>query len=101
MKTYFKGGKGILNPVDVEGISIKEGDILTHCYFRDDFPQFFTRHYPKLTSEEIEATTMKPNVVVKWNPKGFFYGEGLTENEFGMRAYMHDFEFKFTKNLHM
>lgn len=91
---YFKGGKGILNPVDVNGNSIKEGDILTHCYFEPDFPAFFKTHYPKWTEEDIEKVSNKPSVMVKWNKKGFFYAESIDPERY---TYMHDFRFKFTK----
>lgn len=98
MAMYFKGGSGIKNPVDVDGKPIKEGDILTHCYFQDDYPAFFTKHYPNWDNDKIKEVTMKPSVIVKWNPDGFFYGEGFEEiGIFGGKAYMHDFEFKHTK----
>lgn len=94
VKMYFRGGQGILNPVDVDGNEIKEGDILTHCYFRDDYPSFFTKHYPKLSKEEIHKISHEPSVVVKWSNKGFLYGEGIDKP-----LYMHDFEFKHTKKI--
>lgn len=101
VKMYFKGGTGIENPVDVEGNPIKVGDILTHCWFEDDYVAFFREHISKsMTLEEIEMRVHLPNVVVKYNEKDkFFYGEGLkTVSEFSdSKSYMHDFRFQFTK----
>lgn len=90
---YFKGGKGIENPVDYNGNPIKEGDILTHCYFDEDFPSFFHKFYPDYSEEKINEISHKPAVKVKWNEKGFYYAESITDSY----SYMHDFRFKFTK----
>ena len=45
---YFKGGSGITNPVDVNGVEIKKGDILTHSWFEGDHTKFFREHYPNM-----------------------------------------------------
>lgn len=88
---YFKGGSGIKNPVDFNGNEIKEGDILTHCWFENDYNEFLRIHCHFTSDEEIEKNVHKPSVVVKYNAeKGFFYGEGKN-------AYMHDFRFKYAK----
>lgn len=89
---YFKGGEKIESPVDYNGNLIKEGDILTHSYFDKNMDSFFKTYCPKMTPEEIELTTHKPSVIVRWNDEGFFYGEGIEK-----KLYMHDFMFKFAK----
>jgi hypothetical protein len=92
-KMYFKGGKGISKPVDYGGNEIKEGDLLTHCWFDSDYVSFFRKHTNKTKLSEINEEIHKPSVVVKYNSdKNFFYGEGITNN-----TYMHDFRFKYTK----
>lgn len=99
IKLYFEGGKGIQNPVDVDGKPIYEGDTLTHCWFREDFPPFFSKYYPNWDAEKIKNEVSKPSVIVKRNEKGILFGEGIEEKEFGRRNYMHDFEFKYTKKI--
>ena len=88
-KMYFKGGKGIENPVDFKGEPIEEGDILTHSYFYDGVDRFFAVHYPKLSPQEIEAIKMKPTYTVKKNKDGIYFGEGIDKE-----LYLHDFHFK-------
>jgi hypothetical protein len=100
MKVYFKGGKGIEKPTDINGIEIKEGSILTTDNFDgvlDD--RFYKTHYPTWTKEDIDKHWRKPTYKVKWNEKGFFYGEGLKEPEYKHqgRLYLHDFRFEYTK----
>ncbi len=93
VKMYFKGGKGILNPLDFDGNEIKEGDILTNDYFDEFFnDDFYTEHYPNWTKQDIEERKHKPTYIVKYNQKGFFYGAGIEQD-----LYLHDFRFKFTK----
>lgn len=94
LKMYFKGGSGIEKPLDFNGDEIKVGDILTHSYFHENIDEFFAKHYPNMTSEEIHDTKHRPSVGVKWNDKGFFYAENID----GVSpSYMHDFMFKETK----
>lgn len=103
IQVYFKGGKGIEKPVDANGNQIKEGDILTHCWFEDDYNDFYKKHRPDMTKEQIETEVMLPNVVVRWNEKGYFWGEGLEAkgltptSRHKSRMYMHDFRFRFAK----
>lgn len=102
MKIYLKGGKGIENPVDFNGDEIKEGDILTFDSFErnlDDENDFYKRHYPSWSQEMIYEWKHKPCFRVKWNDKGYFYGEGIEvpTSEFSGRLYLHDFRFKYTK----
>lgn len=102
MKTYFKGGKGIKNPVDFDGKTIKEGDILTFDSFERDIDEeiaHYKKHYPSWTKEMIHDWKHKPCFRVKWNDKGYYYGEGIEEPkyEFSGRLYLHDFRFKYTK----
>lgn len=93
---YFKGGLGIKNPVDFNGDTIKEGDILTHSWFEDDYNAFLRTHCGYTSDEEIEKNVHKPCVVVKYNKeKEFFYGESYDEEK--NKLYMHDFKFKYTK----
>lgn len=95
MKMYFKGGKGILNPTDFNGDEIKSGNILTGDYFDPFFDEkYYKTHFPKWSKEEIEEHKHKPLYIVKYNDKGFFYGEGIDKE-----LYMHDFRFKFTKKI--
>lgn len=100
MKTYFKGGKGIEDPVDVNGVLIKEGDILTHSWFDgEDYVDFFKRFINITDLEEIEKLIHEPKVIVKYNKEGeFYFGEGLKEiGVIKSRAYAHDFTFKYCK----
>ena len=93
MKTYFKSGSGIKNPIDFNGKEIKEGDVLTHCWFENDYVEFFKKHLNVTDIIEIEKRVNEPSVIVKYNSdKGFFYGVGIKND-----SYMHDFRFKFTK----
>ena len=93
VKMYFKGGKGILKPVDVDGMEIKEGDILTpDSWGRDD--SYFHTFFPKWTSADILEWKNRPLYKVKWNDKGFFYGEGIEQY-----LYLHDFRFKYCKKI--
>ena len=94
VKVYFKGGEGIKKPLDYNGNEIKVGDILTHSYFYDGNDKFFAEHYPNMTASEIYDLKHKPSVIVKWNDKGFYYGEGIDGDN---KQYMHDFKFKETK----
>lgn len=90
---YFKGGKGIQNPIDFNGEEIKEGDILTSDSFDPYFDSnFYNKHYPKWSEEDISKRKHTPTYIVKWNEKGFFYGAGINQE-----LYLHDFRFKFTK----
>ena len=100
IKMYFKGGKGILNPVDFNGNKIKQGDILTPDSFDDFFNEsFYKTHYLNMSEEDIEKNNHKPTYNLKWDEKGFFYGEGIAEpsSPFTSRLYLHDFRFKYTK----
>lgn len=93
MKMYFKGGKGIEKPIDFNGDEIKEGDILTFDNFDPFFSdKFYSENYPKWSKEKIELRRHEPTYIVKWNEKGFFYGEGIEQE-----LYLHDFRFKHTK----
>ena len=92
VKVYFKGGKGIISPVDVDGNEIKEGAILTHCYFNEDYPKFFKDYYPSLSDEKIHEVSHEPAYEVKRDEKGFLYGEGIKKE-----LYLHDFCFKHCK----
>jgi hypothetical protein len=90
---YFKGGTGIKNPKDFNGVEIKEGDTLTHDWFENDYVAFFKRHAKLFDLDEIERRVHEPSVIVKYNKeKEFFYGEGIKD-----KSYMHDFRFKFCK----
>lgn len=90
---YFKGGKGIKKPVDFNGIEIKEGSILTTDNFDEFFNNdFYKKHYPNWTKEDIEKRKHEPTYLVKWSDKGFFYGIGINQE-----LYLHDFRFKYTK----
>ena len=93
IKVYLGGGAGIEKPIDFNGNEIKEGDILTHCYFDCDYIEFFKTHI-KITDEaEIERRVHLPAVKVFYNHEGkFFYGEGIERP-----TYMHDFRFKYAK----
>lgn len=95
VKVYFKGGGGITNPTDKDGIPIKEGDILTHSWWSKDGQldiDFWRENYPSKSKEDIEETVHKPSVIVRFNKdKGYYWGEGLTASGFSSRLYLHDF----------
>ncbi len=98
IKMYFKGGQGISNPVDVNKGIIKEGDVLTNDSFEPNRIEFYNRYFPEWSLKEIDEHCNKPLYLVKWNPKGFFYGEGLEElGIMKSKLYLHDFRFKYTK----
>ncbi len=90
---YFKGGAGIEKPIDFNGKEIKDGDTLTSDLFDDFFDKkFYKTHYPNWSEDDIEERKHMPIYMVKWNPKGFFYGVGINQE-----LYLHDFRFKYTK----
>ena len=92
---YFRGGEGIINPVDCEGTEIAEGDILTHSWFEGDYVEFFKTHLNISNVDEIEQRVHQPSVFVKYNEKEkFYYGEGISK-----KLYMHDFRFKYAKKI--
>lgn len=90
MKTYFKGGKGIANPIDVNGQEIKVGDTLTRdCYDNKDYGLPVT-----------EAKLNDPFYVVEQGD-GFLFAQSIDSYSFTLgenKFYLHDFRFKFTKN---
>lgn len=93
MKIYLMGGHGIEKPVDFNGVEIKAGDLLTSDFFDTIFyEEFYKKHFSSKTSEDIKEIKNKATYLVKWNEKGFFYGEGIE-----MELYLHDFRFKYTK----
>ena len=60
VKMYFKGDSGIKEPVDMDGLPIKEGDLLTTDY--GDYEKYnieIQSHYPT-----------NPFYIVKINKKG-------------------------------
>lgn len=95
MKAYLKGGKCIKKPVDVNGVEIKEGSVLTtdnfDNYFNDDY---YKKYHPDWSMDEIINHNHKATYKVMWNEKGFFYGIGINQE-----LYLHDFRFKYTKVL--
>lgn len=100
MKMYFKGGKGILNPVDFDGKEIKKGDILTNDFFYDDFDDEYYKNLYSWSKEEVEKHKHKPFFKVKWSEKGFFYAESIepcTATISESYYYLHDFRFKYCK----
>lgn len=104
MEMYFKGGKGITNPIDIDGKEIKEGNILSSDSFDPFFSkEFYTEHYPNLSEEQILERKNKPTYIVKKDENGIFFGEGLDEISCCLdksnRLYLHDFRFKYTKVL--
>lgn len=101
-KLYFKGGKGIENPTDVNGIEIKEGSILTFDWFDHEDPiKEFRRkfsHVNNWTDNQISEVINKPTFIVKINHNGILFGEGIDDSREDMlRLYLHDFSFKYTK----
>jgi hypothetical protein len=101
MAMYFKGGKGIKNPVDSLGNEIEEGDILTHTWFDKEDPIDYMRktftNMRDFTDSEILERIHEPAYIVKVNDKGILYGDGIKELEHGRKLYLHDFCFKDTK----
>lgn len=77
---YFRGRKGIENPVDMDGQPIQEGDILTYDWADfDDYP---------------EGKKLKPVYRVVAHPKGGLCGRGIDTD-----LYLHDFRFNKTRRL--
>lgn len=95
VKMYFKGDSGIKHPIDLNGNTILEGDILTRDYA--DYESI------GLTVGENYAT--EPFYKVKVNEKGGYYAESI--NTIGGTIldgdkkyfYLHDFRFKFCLKL--
>ena len=104
MKMYFKGGEGIPTPIDIYGKEIKEGNILSSDSFDPFFStEFYAKHYPNWSEEQILERKNKPTYIVKKNEKGIFFGEGIDEISCALnksaRLYLQDFRFKYTKVL--
>ena len=101
MKMYFKGGQGIENPKDVNGIEIKEGSVLTFGWFDCENPiEDMRRKFTNMkdwTDEQIKDRIHKPTFNVKKDEKGILFGEGIEKNFCHGRLYLHDFRFKYTK----
>lgn len=92
-KMYFKGDSGIKKPVDIDGLEIIEGSILSTDYGDNSI-------YGIKNREDQET---KPFFLVKVNENGGFYAESI-EPCGGILGhdkyfYLHDFRFKFTKKL--
>ena len=90
---YFKGGEGLINPVDCKGNIISEGDTLTFDWFDHVYSNCFNNR----TEEEIEEYVNKPCFIVKSKTvdgKSFLYGVGIEEC-----LYLHDFRFYATKKI--
>lgn len=99
---YFKGGKGIENPVDANGVKIEEGSVLTFDWFDRESPiEYMRRNFSNMkdmTDNEISKYLHKPKYEVKKNKRGVLFGEGAKPLKFHHgRLYLHDFRFKFTK----
>jgi hypothetical protein len=79
-KVFLGGGSGIENPVDIEGTSILEGDILSWNYGG---------------SLDIKDWMLKPVFKVHLHHSGkCLCGLGIDKN-----LYLHDFEFKNCKKI--
>lgn len=86
MKIFFKGGEGIINPVDMEESPIKEGDILSFDY--GDYESYMGEPYP-------EHRKSIPIYEVRLDRStGLLFGSGLYSD-----LYLHDFRFKYCKCL--
>ena len=98
---YFKGGKGIKKPKDLNRKEIKEGDILTFDWFDCDNPiGDMRRKFTSMqdwTDDQIFERIHQPTFNVKLSEDGIFFGEGIEEHEYMGRMYLHDFRFKYTK----
>jgi hypothetical protein len=92
VKMYFKGDSGIKEPVDMDGNSIKEGDILTRDYGDNEkYGIAVGDNYPT-----------DPFYKVQINSRGGFFAESIeTVDISGLdpdrRFFLHDFRFKYCK----
>lgn len=91
IKMYFKGSSGIEKPVDVDGKEIREGDILTFEWFGTE-----STVLSKMPEKEREEYMHRPVIKVKRHPNEGLFGESIDPDNY---LYMHDFRFKYTKNL--
>lgn len=87
IKMYFRGDSDIKKPLDLEGIEISEGDILTR-----DFADW---------TNIKETYKIEPFYKVKINDNGGYYAESLEPSSSVMQTYfyLHDFRFKFCVKL--
>jgi len=91
IKMYFKGDSGIKEPVDMDGNTIKEGDLLTRDYGDNEKYDIKTQdHYP------TEAF-----YIVKLNERGGYFANSIKPYEtfLGEDKYffLHDFRFEHCK----
>lgn len=92
IKIYFKGDSGIKDPVDMDGLQIKEGDYLTFDY--GDFPKY--------NMEIREDHPTKPFFEVKINERGGYFAESIKpyDSTLGEKYFfLHDFRFKYCKRI--
>lgn len=93
MKTYFKGDSGIKNPVDMNGLPIVAGDILSRDFA--DNERFGIVDRGNVSNE--------PFYEVKINQNGGYYAESIEVIKDctipNQRFFLHDFRFKHTNNL--
>jgi len=103
MKTYFRGGSGIENPIDFNGTEIKEGDIITFDWFEHKDPiNYMRQNFSNMkdwTDEQISERLHQPTFIVKRNKNGILFGEGIEKptTKHSGRLYLHDFRFEYTK----
>jgi len=92
VKMYFKGGLGMLDPVDINGAVIRAGDILTTDY--GDYEDYM--HKPIAEHRKHEAFYLVEQ------GEGFLFAQSIKECAFGVmggRFYLHDFRFKHCKKI--
>ena len=103
MKTFFRSGEGIENPIDANGNEIKEGDLLTFDWFDCGNPiEDMRRKFSFMidwSDKQIEERISEATFIVEEDKDGILFGRGIKKpkSKHSSKMYLHDFRFKHTK----